>query len=142
MIRKEKEGKMSKILNLSEASYLALHGLVHIASKSPDRISVKEMASVLQASEAHLSKIFQKLTRVGIVNSVRGPQGGFELSRSPKHVSFLEIIEVFEGEIEVTNCPFGKRKCMFEKCIMDKGVIEATKVIYERFKNMYLSDFI
>ncbi|MFA7055986.1 MAG: Rrf2 family transcriptional regulator [Candidatus Cloacimonadales bacterium] len=133
---------MSKILNLSEASYLALHGLVHIASKTPDRISVKEIASVLHASEAHLSKIFQKLTRVGIVNSIRGPQGGFELSRSPKHVSFLEIIEIFEGEIEVTGCPFGKKNCVFNKCIIDKEVGEATKVIYDRFKNMYLSDFL
>lgn len=133
---------MSKLLNLSEATYLALHGLVHIASKTPDRVSVREIAKVLNASEAHLSKIFQKLTRAGIVNSVRGPQGGFELSRSPKHVSFLEIIELFEGEIEVTGCPFGKKKCVFESCIIDTEVEVATKTIYDRFKNMILADFL
>jgi len=132
---------MSKLLNLSEATYLALHGLVHIASKTPDRVSVKEIAQILQASEAHLSKIFQKLTRAGIVTSVRGPQGGFELSRSPKHVSFLEIIELFEGEIEVTGCPFGKKHCVFRTCIIDAEVAQATKIIYDRFKDMVLADF-
>jgi Rrf2 family protein len=132
---------MSKLLNLSEASYLALHGLVHIASKTPDRVSVKEIAKVLNASEAHLAKIFQKLTRAGIVHSVRGPQGGFELSRSPKHVSFLEIIELFEGEIEITGCPFGKTHCVFRTCIIDAEVAQATKKIYDRFKDMHLADF-
>ncbi len=132
---------MSKLLNLSEGTYLALHGLVLIANKQPERISIKYIAVHLDASMNHLAKIFQKLSKAGIVNSIRGPQGGFELNRDPKYISFLEIIELFEGTIEVEGCPFGKSKCPFRSCIVDGKVFESTKEIYNRFKEMTLADF-
>ncbi|OQY38474.1 MAG: hypothetical protein B6226_03605 [Candidatus Cloacimonetes bacterium 4572_65] len=130
---------MSKLLNLSEGTYLALHGLALIASNMPKRINVKFIAKNLNASEAHLAKIFQKLSKAGIVTSLRGPQGGFILSKNPEEVNFLEVIEVFEGKIAVYSCPFGKSDCSFNTCLFDKSIHESSLEIYNRFKEMTLA---
>jgi DNA-binding IscR family transcriptional regulator len=51
-----KEGeKMNKLINISEAASLALHGLAFIAQNEPRLVQVKDLAQKLHASEAHLS---------------------------------------------------------------------------------------
>ena len=49
---------MSNLVNLSEGVSLALRGLVIVAKEFPNRLNIKKLAKELQASEAHLSKIF------------------------------------------------------------------------------------
>ena len=73
---------MSNLINISEAASLALHGLVLIAKNQPLRMNVKVLAEELNASQTHLAKVFQKLSKAGLVKSLRGPAGGFELSIS------------------------------------------------------------
>ena len=49
------------LVNLSEATSLALHSLVLIAKKQPLRMNVKVLAEKLNASQAHLAKVFQSV---------------------------------------------------------------------------------
>ena len=102
---------MSNLINLSEGVSLALRGLVIVAKEFPNRLNIKKLANELQASEAHLSKIFQQLSKASIVKSVRGPAGGFEMCSDVENISFLDIFETIEGKIKKTTCPFSKREC-------------------------------
>jgi len=133
---------MKSLVKVSEGSYLALHGLAYIAQHSPARVSVKKLAEVLHASEAHLAKVFQKLSKADLVTSVRGPAGGFKLNKSVDEISFLEIYEIIEGEVKLGGCPFGKIHCAFEKCIFNKELYRISQDIYDTFKTMKLSDFV
>ncbi|MDP8267425.1 MAG: Rrf2 family transcriptional regulator [Candidatus Tenebribacter davisii] len=132
---------MRNLVNVSEGSYLALHGLAYIAQKFPERVSVKKLAEILQASEAHLAKVFQKLSKADLVSSSRGPAGGFELSKAPEEISFLQILEVIEGEVKLGDCPFGKPHCAFTNCIFNHELNRISKDIYDTFNNMKLSKF-
>ena len=51
-----------------------------------------------------VSKILHKLSGGSIVTSVRGRAGGYKLSRSLSDISVIEIIEIFEGPIVLTDC--------------------------------------
>jgi DNA-binding IscR family transcriptional regulator len=64
---------MSNILKISEAASLALHTTVILAANPNRLVSTKKLASQLHASEAHLSKVLQRLEKADIVNSTRGP---------------------------------------------------------------------
>ena len=129
------------LVNLSEGASLALHGLALIAKNQPLRMNMKVLAEELNASQAHLAKVFQKLSKAGLVKSVRGPAGGFELDKPAKEISFIEIYEIIEGKVILGECPFGKIHCAFQTCIFSNELNRISADIYEVFKRMKLSDF-
>ena len=132
---------MKNLVNVSEGAYLALHGLALLHQRAPQRVSVKAMAAELHASEAHLAKIFQKLHKAGIVDSVRGPAGGFFLSSGSEDSTFLDIYEIVEGKVKLGGCPFGKINCAFASCIFSGELNRLSKEIYDFFKSMKIKDF-
>ena len=67
----------------------------------------------MNASEAHLAKVFQALNRAGVIRSRKGPGGGFVLNDNPKNISFLQIYEILEGPVSQSDCPMGYTACAF-----------------------------
>jgi len=127
------------LVHISEGASLALHSLVLIARNENKRMNVKTIAEELGASQAHLAKVFQKLNKAGLVNSVRGPSGGFELNKPAHEISFLEIYEIIEGKVKLNGCPLGKTECSFKTCIFGNDLNRIYKDIYETFGKMKLS---
>jgi len=108
---------MPNILRISEAASLAMHTMVYLACHKDTLVSTREVAKVLKASEAHLSKVLQRLARVGLVKSIRGPKGGFTLGRPPAKITLLEIFETIEGPLNSEVCLFGSNKCLGKDCL-------------------------
>ena len=73
---------METILKMSEAVSIALHASALLASDPGTKLSNKQIAGRLHVSEAHLSKVLQRLVKVGLVRSMKGPKGGFVLADS------------------------------------------------------------
>ncbi|MCK4312689.1 MAG: Rrf2 family transcriptional regulator [Candidatus Cloacimonetes bacterium] len=132
---------MSHLINVSEAASLALHGLAIVAQQSPNKVNAKYLAEKLNASEAHLAKIFQRLSKSGIIRSFRGPTGGFVLNKPAEEISFLDIYEIVESKIIPNDCPLHKTGCPFENCIFGDTLKNISNNIYQTFKNIKLSDF-
>ena len=109
---------MSKILNISEATALALHAVVYLEAHNNRKVSTREIAEEFHASEAHLSKVMQRLVKAGMVNSVRGPKGGFEVGKPTEEISLLQLYELFEGPVSDTICLFGESVCGLDNCII------------------------
>ena len=121
---------MSRIINLSEASSLAIHAMV-LVSKSDIPINAPTMAKATGASKNHLAKVMQRLAKTGYVKSIRGPSGGFVLSCDPQEINLLNIFESIEGPIEEPSCPLHRPVCPFDKCLMN-GIV---KKLSNEFKN-------
>lgn len=126
---------------MTEGAYLAMHGLALIAQKQPERLSVKHLAEALDASRDHLAKVFQKLSKAGLVTSVRGPAGGFILNKAAEDISFLDIYEIIEGTVNLGACPLGKKMCAFHSCIFSSEFHRISEDIYHTYKKIKLSDF-
>ena len=133
---------MSSLLNVSESTFLALHGMVILAKATPKKLRVKAIALELQASESHLAKVFQKLSKAGLVKSLRGPVGGYSLIDFPEEISFLDIYEAVESKVNIDICPFGKFDCMYDACIFDNSIAELATHIYDTFKKTKLSKYL
>ena len=132
---------MSHLINISEAASLALHGLAIVAQKSPNKVNAKYLAEKLNASEAHLAKIFQRLSKSGLIRSFRGPAGGFMLNKPAEEISFLDIFEIIESKIILNDCPLHKSSCPFENCIFGDALKDISQSIYQTFQNIKLSNF-
>lgn len=127
------------ILKISEAASIALHAMI-ILAQSDKLVSVKEIATKLNISANHLSKVMQRLNKAGFIDSIKGFNGGFKLAVSPKNVTFLEIYETFDGKIKGTNCILSNN-CQ-NNCIFGDLIYSVNKQVKERFEKTKLSDFI
>ena len=109
---------MSNVLRISDAASLGLHAMVLLAVDWQKEISTRQIASKLQVSEAHLSKVLQRLGKVGLVTSSRGPRGGFALARKAEEITLLDVYEAIDGPLVPNNCLLGTRICGGERCIL------------------------
>ena len=98
-------------VRMSEAAALAIHTAVFLAGKEGRPVSTHEVADHLHASEAHLSKVLQRLTKHGIVRPIRGPKGGFVLGKPGEEVTLIEVYEAIEGPLESSACLFDEKAC-------------------------------
>lgn len=116
---------MQSIIKISEAATLALHTM-YFLSINPDRlVSTKEIATTFSISENHLAKVLQRLVKVGLIDSIRGPKGGFNLGRSSDQITLLEIYEAIEGPLELSDCLLSKPICGGgENCIIFNGLLD------------------
>ena len=67
-------------------------------------IPLRAIAAKQDISEHYLEQLFGGLRKSGLVKSVRGAQGGYELSRDPSEISVGSILRVLEGPIGPTEC--------------------------------------
>lgn len=132
---------MSKIVTLTEAASIALHGLILVA-KAQGNSNVLQIAELTGSSKHHVAKIFQRLVKDGFLESHRGPSGGFTLKRKPSEITLLEVYESIEGKIEFTKCPHDKHICPFDKCIMDNVTQKMTTDFKEHLSRNTIEDYI
>ena len=126
------------MLKVSEAASLALHTAVFLAGRPEEVVTTGEVASALDVSENHLSKVLQRLAKAGLMRSTRGPRGGFMLSRSPDDLTLLEVYEAIEGPLGTTNCLFGRPACDGE-CILGDLLTDVNAQIREYLTRTKLS---
>jgi len=112
---------MSKVITLTEAASIAIHGVIMVA-RADSPITVKDIAAKTGSSKHHVAKVFQRLVKEGFIKSTRGPAGGFVLKEKPENLSFKIIYEAIEGTIEVGECPHDKDFCPFDNCIFDHKI--------------------
>jgi len=60
----------------------------------------------------------QRLVKVGLLTSRRGPGGGFVLGREADKISLLEILEAMDGPMSDCKCLLGRKKCLFGGCAL------------------------
>ena len=64
-------------------------------------VQIKDIVNRRNVPKNYLEQILNRLLKTGIVKSVRGNRGGYELGRSPDLITVLEVIEALEGEINM-----------------------------------------
>lgn len=92
------------MLPLPQTTEYALRALLHIAARHPEPVRVVELAGVVKAPANYLSKTLHQLARAGLLQSTRGPLGGFRLTQDPTEVTLEEVIAVFT--------PTSGRRCL------------------------------
>lgn len=72
------------------------------AKKGP--ISLADISKRQEISLSYLEQLFSKLRQQELVGSVRGPGGGYRLSRDAEHISVAQIIDAVNESVDATNC--------------------------------------
>jgi Rrf2 family transcriptional regulator, iron-sulfur cluster assembly transcription factor len=97
---------------LSKTCEYGVRAMLHLAAESPDSYRpVRAISDELNISFHFLTKIFQQLSRAGLLMSYRGPNGGVRLARDASDITLKEIVEAIEGPELFTECVLGLPDC-------------------------------
>lgn len=97
---------------LSKSSEYAVRAILCLSER--DRsvpVPVDEIAAALGIPRNYLSKILHELARTEILDSTRGPRGGFALSIEPEELTLADIVGNFDAIPDETTCLLGRTNC-------------------------------
>jgi Rrf2 family transcriptional regulator, iron-sulfur cluster assembly transcription factor len=84
--------------------YLGRHPVGHVSS-------LHDICREQDVPESFLAKIFQSLTRAGLVTSHRGAHGGFSLARPAHEITVRKVVEAIDGPIALNACVLWPEEC-------------------------------
>lgn len=127
------------ILKVSDAVNLALHAMLLLAQRrNGGRLSVAEMSGRLGVSENHLAKVMQRLAKVGLARSRRGPGGGFTIGRPPGRITLLEIYTAMDGPLSERTCLLDRPVCEGDCCLLGGLLVDLHGRIAEHLERTTL----
>lgn len=95
-------------MKLSTKGRYAMVALVDLATVRPDQLtSLAEISKRQDISLPYLEQLFVKLRRAGLVESVRGPGGGYRLARPPAEIRISEVLEAVDETVSAMHMGAG-----------------------------------
>lgn len=97
---------LSKKMDYALVALACLHQHAAVETPSPvaETVSARRIADQYGLPVALLMNLLKDLQQAGIVQSVRGPAGGYRLAKESSQISLLEVFEAVEGPVRIAQC--------------------------------------
>ncbi len=96
----------------SSACEYAIRAMAYLATRETgQRALAREVAEKENIPGPFLGKVFQTLVKGGLLNSTKGPGGGFSLARDPEEITLYDIRAVVDGVGDLEECAVGLSEC-------------------------------
>jgi len=105
-------------------------------------VTLAEIAKRQGISLSYLEQLFARLRRSGLVDSVRGPGGGYTLATEPSKISVVEIIQAINENIDARRCS-GEKNCHGdEACLTHQLWEDLSERIHAFLSGITLADLV
>ena len=92
-------------MQFTKAEEYGIFGIMYLATQPRGKITpLSEISEHQNVPEKFLAKIFQSLSRSGLIRSHRGVKGGFTLGKTPDKITMKEIVESIQGPYHISKC--------------------------------------
>lgn len=93
-------------MRITQYSDFALRTLIYLAvvPQSHELANIQDIANSYDISKNHLTKIVHQLSRLGLIESVRGKHGGIRLAHSPKNINIGSVLRHTEVDFASVDC--------------------------------------
>lgn len=125
----------------SKTCEYAIRALIFIAQKSKNgyKSGIKEVAEEINAPVHFIAKILHSLSKKGLVQSFKGPTGGFYLDKNSLQNSLADIVLAVDGDKLFSGCGLGLNYCSETKpCPMHNEFKKVRKDIFDLLQNAKL----
>lgn len=125
---------------LHNTTQYAIRILNYIANESDGKlVSAKTLSEKLNIPYKFLTKIMTNLVKEEFLESIRGREGGFKLTRPASEISIARILDVISGSLESKSCILGIGTCgEKKKCALHDQWGEPKKMIRKMFEDTTL----
>jgi Rrf2 family transcriptional regulator, iron-sulfur cluster assembly transcription factor len=105
-------------------------------------VTLADISQCQGISLSYLEQLFAKLRKAGLVEGVRGPGGGYKLSRPADQISVAQIISAVDEKVDVTRC-HQKGNCQDgERCLTHELWVELSDRLYHFLEGITLAQFV
>lgn len=128
-------------MKLTTKGRYAVTAMLDVAlHQGEDPVSLADIAGRQGLSLSYLEQLFAQLRREGLVESTRGPGGGYKLSRVPEQISVAQVIAAVDESVDVTLCR-GRANCnQNSRCLTHDLWTELSAKLYEFLDHRSLAD--
>lgn len=115
-------------------SYLELH-------KDQPRLSAKEISKHLAIPYKFLTKIMGELSKAGLIQSIRGREGGYTLNKPASTITISDILDIFNDALHQEQCVLGIGFCdTANSCVLHDQWVEPKALIEKMFYENSIAD--
>lgn len=118
-------------------------------TQSPEgkKFRSKDLSDELVIPGRFTYRILRKLLMAGLVDSVRGPKGGYVLAMDPSDITLYDVYKAISGDLEINNCLKDDGVCEYlgnqsVNCIMHKELCRIQEVLVDEFKAVTFGDLL
>lgn len=131
-----------KIVTTRRSDY-GMRAMICLAGADQELITAADIAEEMEIPRGFLPQLLQELQRSGLVRSTAGRRGGYAITRSPEHISVLEVLEALEGPLDLGECALRGGPCRWDDVCALHEVWSAGRAAFcERLAASTLADVI
>ena len=126
---------------ISITAQYALRAVVYLTNRNDGFVSRLEIAESTFVPHDYLLKVLNELDRAGIVQSRRGPGGGYRLTKPPEKITALEVVLSVDEIPRIQQCPLGLAN--HERlCPLHRLLDNASKLVEDSFRQTSIADLV
>lgn len=131
-------------MQFTKAEEYGMLGVIYLAEKNFSTVTpLSEISEAQEIPEKFLAKIFQSLSKSGIVRSHRGVRGGFTLAKDPGQVTVKDVLESIQGPYHLLKCVHDTEACnKSDLCALRDLLIIAEDKMVQVFEQHTLTDMV
>ncbi|MDO4482934.1 MAG: Rrf2 family transcriptional regulator [Clostridia bacterium] len=99
-------------MKLSTKGKYGLYAMFFLAQQAGNGPQPLKSVAEIGVSEDYLEQLLASLRKGGLVTTVRGAQGGYQLAKSPEEITVGDIIDATEGPLNISGCVSDESSCM------------------------------
>ncbi len=130
-------------MRLTTKGRFAVTAMIDLALRSDDGpVTLAGISERQKISLSYLEQLFGKLRRHALVDSVRGPGGGYCLARQAREITVADVVRAVDEPLDATQCG-GKENCKDEeRCMTHELWTTLSAKMYEYLTSVALSDLV
>ena len=130
-------------MKLSTRGKYGLYAMYYLARHQGEGPQPLQSIATMGVPSQYLERLLGNLRRAGLVSTVRGAQGGYQLAKPAGEVTVLEVVDAVEGPIEMSECTSAENSCHKAcACPVRRVWQRATDTLNRELKSIRLSDLL
>ncbi|UZJ40946.1 Rrf2 family transcriptional regulator [Prosthecochloris sp. SCSIO W1101] len=122
---------------LTKNTDYAVRALLVLGAHEGEYVSARKISQEQGIPYQFLRRILQDLCRHGLVQTKEGVHGGVMLDREPEHIRIKDVIEIFQGKIELSECMFRKQLCSNRaNCVLRHEILRIELMVNREFEGI------
>lgn len=132
------------LMRLTKQTNYAVRMLMYCAANGGKLSRIPEIARAYGVSELFLFKILQPLTRAGIIETVRGRNGGVRLPKPASEITLFDVVRVTEDSFAMAECfEAGEVECpLVDSCGLNSALRKALNAFFEVLQQYTIDDLV
>jgi Rrf2 family protein len=130
------------IAMISQTAEYALRAIVFLADQRGTPRTTAQIAEVTQVPPGYLAKVMQSLSKMKLVNSQRGLNGGFTLTKDPAELSMLDVIGAVDPIRRFHECPLGLPSHGDDLCPLHRQLEDASGMLESKFRETSIAQLL